>query len=97
MKKRTAKPRDWSEAEKQHLVMLVRGGMSTRAISNALPREFEQSAEAVAAEVALQGTKRWPPECSAGIGIGRNEDSRGGTPHPEAGIFGVKPAAAGSI
>jgi transposase-like protein len=38
MKKRTAKPRDWSEAEKQQLVMLVRGGMSTRAISGALGR-----------------------------------------------------------
>jgi len=38
MKKRTARPRDWSETEKQHLVMLVRGGMSTRAISKALGR-----------------------------------------------------------
>jgi hypothetical protein len=38
MKKRTARPRDWSEAEKRQLVKLVRDGMGTRAIAAALGR-----------------------------------------------------------
>ena len=38
MKKRIAKPRDWSDAEKRQLVKLVRDGMNTRAIAAALGR-----------------------------------------------------------
>ena len=38
MKKRTAKPRDWSDAEKRQLVKLVRDGIGTRAIAAALGR-----------------------------------------------------------
>jgi DNA-binding NarL/FixJ family response regulator len=70
MKYRTAKPRDWSDAEKRQLAKLVRDGMSTRAISAALGRRAS-SVKMMAREMKLilrKKAKRPPVRAASGGG-----------------------------
>jgi transposase len=70
MKKRTAKPRDWSDTEKRQLVKLVRDGISTRAIAAALGRRAN-SVRMMAREMKLilrKKARRPPVRAASGGG-----------------------------
>src|ERR1700752_3259348 len=70
MKKRTAKPRDCSDAEKRQLVTLVRDGISIRAIAAALGRRAN-FVRMMAQEMKLINRKKGkrPSDYSKGKGV----------------------------